>query len=256
MECNRHNFLPFCTIFLPFYPPNNLKNQNFEKWKKYGGIITLHLRTTNDDHMMYGSWDMEHDRHNFLSLFGYVLLFYAPNNLENQNFEKMKKYTKNHDHMPYCSWDMVRDECNCYFSFWAIFPFYPRNSPRNQNLKKKEKKTSGDIILHKCTKNYDQTYGSWDTARNGRTDGQTEKVTYRGWCPPKKQVWQAFSKSVFFSRMSQMVKLEIKIKNRFFGTTFNILAFCGLNVSTLRNLLSKIGQNRVTEDEIFQRLLT
>ena len=79
-------------------------------------------------------------RHNFLSLFGYVLLFYAPNNLENQNFEKMKKYTKNHDHMPYCSWDMVRDECNCYFSFWAIFPFYPRNSPRNQNLKKKRKK--------------------------------------------------------------------------------------------------------------------
>ena len=140
MECDRHNFLPFCTIFLPFYPPNNLKNQNFEKWKKYGGIITLHLRTTNDDHMMYGSWDMEHDRHNFLSLFGYVLLFYAPNNLENQNFEKMKKYTKNHDHMPYCSWDMVRDECNCYFSFWAIFPFYPRNSPRNQNLKKKRKK--------------------------------------------------------------------------------------------------------------------
>ena len=140
MECDRHNFLPFCTIFLPFYPPNNLKNQNFEKWKKYGGIITLHLRTTNDDHMMYGSWDMEHDRHNFLSLFGYVLLFYAPNNLENQNFEKMKKYTKNHDHMPYCSWDMVRDECNCYFSFWVIFPFYPRNSPRNQNLKKKRKK--------------------------------------------------------------------------------------------------------------------
>ena len=56
--------------------------------------------------------------------------------------------------------------------------------------------------------------------------------------------------------MSQMVKLEIKKKNRFFGITFNILAFCGLNVSTLRNLLSKIGQNRVTEDEIFQRLLT
>ena len=139
MECDRHNFLPFCTIFLPYYPPYNLKNQNFEKWKKYGDIITLHLRTTNDDHMMYGSWDMAHDRHNFLSL-RYVLLFYAPNNLENQNFEKMKKYTKNHDHMPYCSWDMVRDECNCYFSFWAIFPFYPRNSPRNQNFKKKRKK--------------------------------------------------------------------------------------------------------------------
>ena len=33
--------------------------------------------------MMYGSWDMEHDR-----------LFFAllpPNNLENQNFDKIKK---------------------------------------------------------------------------------------------------------------------------------------------------------------------
>ena len=176
MECDRHNFLPFCTIFLPFYPPNNLKNQNFEKWKKYGDIITLHLRTTNDDHMMYGSWDMEHDRHNFLSLFGYVLLFYAPNNLENQNFEKMKKYTKNHDHMPYCSWDMVHDECNCYFSFWAIFPFYPRNSPRNQNLKKREK----NVWRYHFTQVYQKLwsdirflrYGAQRT--NGRTNGKSD----------------------------------------------------------------------------------
>ena len=42
--------------FLPFDPPNNLKNQNFEKMKKpYEDIIILHLHATNDDHMMYGS---------------------------------------------------------------------------------------------------------------------------------------------------------------------------------------------------------
>ena len=42
--------------FLPFDPPNNLKNQNFENMKKLPeDIIILHLHTTNDDHMMYGS---------------------------------------------------------------------------------------------------------------------------------------------------------------------------------------------------------
>ena len=51
--------------FLPFNLPNNLKNQSFEKMP--GNIIILHLHTTNDDHMMYGSWDMEPDRQNFLS---------------------------------------------------------------------------------------------------------------------------------------------------------------------------------------------
>ena len=42
--------------FLPFDPPSNLKNQSFEKMKKTPeDIIILHLHTTNDDHMMYGS---------------------------------------------------------------------------------------------------------------------------------------------------------------------------------------------------------
>ena len=47
--------------FLPFYPPNNMKNQTFEKMKKPpGDIIILHMCTINDNHLMYGSWDMEH----------------------------------------------------------------------------------------------------------------------------------------------------------------------------------------------------
>ena len=41
---------------MPFDPPNNLKNQSFEKMgKKPEYIIILHLQTTNDDHLMYGS---------------------------------------------------------------------------------------------------------------------------------------------------------------------------------------------------------
>ena len=54
--------------FLYFYPPNIMENQNFEKMKKTpGDIIILHMCTINDDHMMYVSWDVEHDRQNFLS---------------------------------------------------------------------------------------------------------------------------------------------------------------------------------------------
>ena len=61
------SFLWFCH-FLPFDPPNNPKNQNFEKIKKMpGDIIILHLCTTNDDHMMYVSWYIKHGRHDFLS---------------------------------------------------------------------------------------------------------------------------------------------------------------------------------------------
>ena len=48
----------FCH-FGPFFallPPNNPKNQNFEKMKKPpGDIITLHMCTINDNHTMYGS---------------------------------------------------------------------------------------------------------------------------------------------------------------------------------------------------------
>ena len=42
--------------FLLFDPPNNPKNQDFEKkLKKPGDIIILHVCTTNDYHMMYHS---------------------------------------------------------------------------------------------------------------------------------------------------------------------------------------------------------
>ena len=42
--------------FLPFDPPNNPKNQNFEKIKKIPrGIIILHLYATNGNLIMYGS---------------------------------------------------------------------------------------------------------------------------------------------------------------------------------------------------------
>ena len=74
-------FLTFWTIFCPFTPPplspsNNPKSQNFKKMKKLAEDIIIWYRCTiNDNYMMYGSWDIERVRHNFLS-FGpfYALL--------------------------------------------------------------------------------------------------------------------------------------------------------------------------------------
>ena len=52
-------------------------------------IIILHLSITNDDHIMYGSWDMECNRQN---LQGPIFLpFSTTNNSKNQDFEKWKK---------------------------------------------------------------------------------------------------------------------------------------------------------------------
>ena len=59
-------FFDILSFFLPLYPHNNLKNQNFEKMKNMpADIIILHLYDTNDNHMIYGSLDMEHNRQNF-----------------------------------------------------------------------------------------------------------------------------------------------------------------------------------------------
>ena len=145
---------------------------------------------------MYGSWYMEHDWENFFVILDYFLPFYPTNNPKNRNFEKMKnppgdiiilhKCTKNNDHILYCSWDMAVTDVIC-FSFWAILlPFYlppPSHSLTAQKIKifQKMKKTSGDIIiLHMCTKNYDQImHISWNMVY----DERMEKVTYRSWCP-------------------------------------------------------------------------
>ena len=58
------HFGPFST------PPPTTQTQNIkilEKFKKTPWhIIILHMCNINDNHMMYGSWDMKHSRQNFL----------------------------------------------------------------------------------------------------------------------------------------------------------------------------------------------
>ena len=68
MERGKQNSLSFWTVFCPFTPLTTRKIKILKKMKKQpGDIIILHTYTINDNNMMHGSWDMEHDRHNFLS---------------------------------------------------------------------------------------------------------------------------------------------------------------------------------------------
>ena len=87
MECDRQNFFSFQTIFCPFIPPPPppLKNQNFKKMKKnHRDIILLHKYTINDNHMIYGSWDINCNRYIFFVILGHFL----PKKWKHQENEK------------------------------------------------------------------------------------------------------------------------------------------------------------------------
>ena len=81
MEHERQNFShfgPFFALYTPS-PPNNPKNQNFQKLKKHPrDIIILHKCTINDNHIIYGSWDINCNRPIFFVILGHFLPFYPP----------------------------------------------------------------------------------------------------------------------------------------------------------------------------------
>ena len=85
----RQNIFSFWTIFCPFTPLTTQKI-NFEKMKKMPGDIILHMCTIHENHMMYGSWDMEHNRQNFVSL-DHFWPFYHLKQTRKPRFEKTKK---------------------------------------------------------------------------------------------------------------------------------------------------------------------
>ena len=125
-------FLSFWASFCCFNTLTTQKLKLLKKWKKTSGdIFILHKCTINDNHMMYGFWDMKHDKQNFLSFWVICCPFTPLKFWKNPgDIVILQKCAKNHDHMLYCSWDMARDECNFYCSFSAVFcPFTPPPHP-------------------------------------------------------------------------------------------------------------------------------
>ena len=144
IKCKRTKFFVILGHFLPFDPPDNPKNQDFEKIRKTAGdIIILHLCTTNDNHMMYGSWDIKCDRHNFLPLWA-IFCPFTPLTTQKKIPGDIILHmgTINTNHMMHDSWDM---ECNRQNFFSHFGPFFvhlplPPSQPKELKFWKNEKK--------------------------------------------------------------------------------------------------------------------
>ena len=143
IRCNIQKVLSFWVIFGPFIPLTNQNNKILKKEKRKknpGDIIILHLSTTNDNHMMYGSWDMECNRQNLFSFWTIFCPF-----TEKSKFWKKKPgvislhlCTTNDNHMMYGPLDI---RCNGQSYLGTIFcPFDPSKNLENQNFDKMKKK--------------------------------------------------------------------------------------------------------------------
>ena len=128
IRCDRQKFSTFWAIFCPFSPLTTWKIQTLTLKKTLGDIIILHICMINDNHMIYGSWDMEPDRHNFWSFWTVFCPFppYGPRKSKfSKNAKNIWRYyhftNTNGSHMMYGSSDMehVTDRIFCHF--WRLF---------------------------------------------------------------------------------------------------------------------------------------
>ena len=73
--------------FLLFYQPNNF----WKNVKKHLEILSFYMCTISENHVMYGSWDIECNRQNFLSLRTILCPVTPLTPQKIKNFEIMKK---------------------------------------------------------------------------------------------------------------------------------------------------------------------
>ena len=116
----------FLGYFLPCYPPNSLKNENFKKWKQYLEIPSFYTSVPKIMAIWYtvpGIMRMTHVT--VLFFFGLLFGLSPPTLPEKWKFQKNEKpgdtiilhmCTKNYDQMMYCFWDMV---CNGRMDRWT-----------------------------------------------------------------------------------------------------------------------------------------
>ena len=91
IRCDRQTFLTFLSIFCFFSPLTTWKIKILTSKKTPGDIVILHICTINDNHMIYGFWDVEHVMDRIFVILDHILHFYPPKNPKNQNFKKIKK---------------------------------------------------------------------------------------------------------------------------------------------------------------------
>ena len=94
MECDEQNLLSFWTLFCTLTSTvTTWKIKILKKMEKktLEDIIILHMCNIHENHMTYGSWYMEYNRHNFL-LFWTILCPFIP--LTTQKIKIFKKRKK------------------------------------------------------------------------------------------------------------------------------------------------------------------
>ena len=126
-----YHFGPISALW-PSQQPEKSKFWKNDKnaWRYYHFTLIYHKWWSYDVWFLrYGVRQTE-----FFLILDHVFAFLPPNNLENENFEKMKKMpediinsdkcTINNNHMMYDSWDTKSDRQN-FFHFWPFFALLP-----------------------------------------------------------------------------------------------------------------------------------
>ena len=156
----RTEFFVILNDFLPFHPPNNLKNQNFEKMKKTPwDILISHMCTINDNHKMYGFSDMEREGQNLLSFWTVFCPFTPPTTQKIKILKKWKKYLEIlsfYTGVPlmaiiWCDVWFLRYETwwTNLLSFWITFCPFTLLTTQKITILKKGKKLL-EILFYKC----------------------------------------------------------------------------------------------------------
>ena len=205
---------------MPFYPSK--KPQNC--WI-YHHFTHVYMCTKNYNHMMYGSWDTEWDRMNFLSFWVIFCPFNTPPPhlppLQNQHFSKIKKTpediiilqmcTINDSHMMYGSWNIGCNGQNFFVISDRFLPFYFPNNLTTRKIKiLKNEKTAWRYYhftqMYHTWQSY-MMYGSWDMER----DGQNFLSFWTIFCTftpnPKNQNQKQISKTKLKSKTTQNIKI-------------------------------------------------
>ena len=143
--------------------------------------------------MIYCSWDMAHDGCNYFS-FWVIFWPFTPLKVSKIKIKKIwKKCLKILSF--YASVPKIITICYNVPKIWCvtdvivifILAIFCPSTPKTPkiNILKKWKKTPGDIIiLHKCTKKFDEVmYISWDMVHGRRMDRQTD-----GWMDGKSDI--------------------------------------------------------------------
>ena len=131
-------------------------------------FLYIYMCTINEDHMIYGSWNIRCDRQKFLSFWA-IFCPFSPLTTQKIPILTLEKKTWKYYHFTnvhhtwqsYDIWFLryeVQQIIFCHFG--PFFALLPPTNPKNQNFEKK-KMSRHIIILHICTiNNNHMMYGS------------------------------------------------------------------------------------------------